>query len=261
MSKLSKLSQTIKKIFNIFNYKIEHVNSWYLRQENYVPEISDEELKIIKKIQPYTMCKMANHWAIIQSLKHIKKNNIEGDLVECGVFRGGNIILFKKIIDLIGIQKKIFAYDTFEGMSKPGEFDKDLKDINASDTYNKYKSSKVPWCFSEINEVKNNILKFNIEIANNFKFVKGKVEDTLKNESNLPKKISLLRLDTDFYESTKIELNVLFPRLQPGGILIIDDYGHWKGSKKAVDEYFYNDKKFNWFHRIDYASRLLIKEN
>ena len=93
-----------------------------------------------------------------------------------------------------------------------------------------------------------------------FQFVKGKVENTLLKEENLPKKISFLRLDTDFYESTKKELEILFPRLEKKGILIVDDYGHWKGSKKAVDEYFAFDKKFKFFHRIDYASRLYIKE-
>ena len=91
-------------------------------------------------------------------------------------------------------------------------------------------------------------------------FVKGKVEQTLDSEKNIPKKISLLRLDTDFYESTKKEMEVLYPRLQNKGVLIIDDYGHWKGSKRAVDDYFKNDLNFKFFHRIDYASRLYIKE-
>ena len=259
MSKLFKFTESLKKILNIFNYKVEHVNSWYLRQENLISEISDEEKDIVKKIQPYTMCKVANHWAIIQSLKHIKKNNINGDLVECGVFKGGNLILYKKIIEQIGIEKKIFAYDTFEGMTEPGEHDQDLKDVKALDTFKKYKSAKVPWCHSSIDEVKKNISKFDINIDKDFIFIKGKVEETLKETKNLPEKISLLRLDTDFYDSTKIELDVLFPRLQPGGVLIIDDYGHWKGSKKAVDEYFELKKNFYWFHRIDYASRLLIK--
>ena len=262
MSKLFKITESLKKILNNFNYKVEHVNSWYLRQENHISEISDEEKNIVKKIQPYTMCKVANHWAIIQSLKHIKKNNINGDLVECGVFKGGNLILYKKITEQIGIEKKIFAYDTFEGMTEPGEHDQDLKDVKALDTFKKYKSAKVPWCYSSIDEVKKNISKFDINIDKDFIFIKGKVEETLKETKNLPEKISLLRLDTDFYESTKIELDVLFPRLQPGGVLIIDDYGHWKGSKKAVDEYFELKikKNFHWFHRIDYASRLLIKE-
>tara|TARA_A100001015_G_C14809720_1_gene640313 strand:+ start:35 stop:820 length:786 start_codon:yes stop_codon:yes gene_type:complete len=261
MSKFFKFTNSIKKILNIFNYKVEHVNSWYLRQENLVSEISDKEKEIVKNIQPYTMCKIANHWAIIQSIKHIKKNNIDGELVECGVFKGGNLILYKKIIDQIGLEKKIYAYDTFEGMTRPGEFDKDLKNINASDTFNKYKSAKVPWCYSSIKDVKKNISKFDINAEKDFVFIKGKVEETLLEKDNIPEKISLLRLDTDFYESTKIELELLFPRLQPGGVLIIDDYGHWKGSKKAVDEYFDLKNNFYWFHRIDYASRLLIKKN
>jgi hypothetical protein len=87
---------------------------------------------------------------------------------------------------------------------------------------------------------------------------KGPVEKTLLNKKNLPKKISLLRLDTDFYESTKIELEILYPLLVKKGVLIIDDYGHWKGARKAVDEYFKNC--YNCVHRIDYTCRLIIKE-
>ena len=102
--------------------------------------------------------------------------------------------------------------------------------------------------------------KFDKNYQDNLVFVKGKVEQTLEKEKNIPKKISSLRLDTDFYESTKKEMEVLYPRLQNKGVLIIDDYGHWKGSKKAVDDYFKNDLNFKFFHRIDYASRLYIKE-
>ena len=87
--------------------------------------------------------------------------------------------------------------------------------------------------------------------------IKGKVENTLRNKQKLPKKISILRLDTDFYESTKIELEVLFPRLVKGGVLIIDDYGFWKGAKKAVDEYFFNIPIL--FNRVDTTGRIAIK--
>ena len=90
----------------------------------------------------------------------------------------------------------------------------------------------------------------------NIKYIKGKVEDTLKFE--IPEKIALLRLDTDWYESTKIELETLFPKLQKGGLLIVDDYGYWKGSKKAVDEYFF-DKKNVFFHRIDETGIIILK--
>jgi hypothetical protein len=105
--------------------------------------------------------------------------------------------------------------------------------------------------------VKNNIKKFNVNYLQNVNFIKGKVEKTLLDFKNLPKKISLLRLDTDFYSSTKVELNILFPLLEKNGILIVDDYGHFTGAKKAVDEFFYEKKV--WFHRVDYSTRLLIK--
>ena len=107
-----------------------------------------------------------------------------------------------------------------------------------------------------LEDVKKNIRE-NTNINNIF-LIKGKVENTLRNIKKLPKKISILRLDTDFYESTKIELEVLFPRLVKGGVLIIDDYGFWKGAKKAVDEYFSDYRQF--FHYIDHSCRLLIKK-
>ena len=115
-------------------------------------------------------------------------------------------------------------------------------------------------CFNSLRRQGYKVAKFDPKYIETFKFIKGKVEDTLLENNNLPKEISLLRLDTDFYESTKKELEVLYPRLVSGGVLIIDDYGHWKGSKRAVDEYFQLNKNFEWLHRIDYASRLLIKK-
>ena len=73
---------------------------------------------------------------------------------------------------------------------------------------------------------------------------------------NLPKKICILRLDTDFYSSTKIELEKLWPLLSKNGILIIDDYGFWQGCKKAVDNYF---KKKKFLVHIDRSCRLIFK--
>jgi O-methyltransferase len=256
---MNKYSEIVKKIINNFNFKIEHKNSWYKRNEHLIAEITDEELNIIKEISSFSMSTPANHWAIIQSLKHISENKIEGDVVESGVWKGGNLILFKIFLDKLQMDKKIFAYDTFSGMPLPGGKDFDLKNINAKKIYDNYENKGIKWCYSNLDEVKSNIMSFDKNYINSFNFIKGKVEDTLKIPNNLPEKICLLRLDTDFYESTKKELEVLFPKLVSGGVLIIDDYGHWKGSKQAVDEYFDLNKNFFWLHRIDYASRLLIK--
>jgi hypothetical protein len=88
-------------------------------------------------------------------------------------------------------------------------------------------------------------------------FVVGKVEDTIP--ATMPRKIALLRLDTDWYDSTKHELSHLFPLLRPQGVLIVDDYGHWQGARKAVDEYFAAHQTGILLHRIDYTGRIAVK--
>ena len=191
------------------------------------------------------MCPPAAHWSIIQSINYISKKKIPGDFVECGVFKGGNLILMNHLRNRFNLNNKIFAFDTFEGMSEPTIY---------------YKQRNEKWCYGGLEEVKKNINLFDNNYVQNFNFIKGKVEDTLKINDNLPQKISLLRLDTDFYESTKIEMEILFPRLVKGGILIVDDYGHWKGSQKAVDEYLDLKNNFHFLHRVDYGTRLLIKD-
>ena len=255
------IKKIIKKLFNYTNFRIVHKDNWYERQVNLIPEISNEDSNFIRSLENYSMCPPAAHWSIIQSVKYISKKKITGDFVECGVFKGGNLILMNHLIKKLNLNKKIFAFDTFDGMSEPTVYDKDLKDKPADKTFENYKDRDEKWCFGSLEEVKKNLEQYDKNYQNNFTFIKGKVEDTLKKINNLPEKISLLRLDTDFYESTKIELEVLYPKLSKGGILIIDDYGHWKGSQKAVDEYLDLKKNFYFLHRIDYGTRLLIKED
>ncbi len=112
------------------------------------------------------------------------------------------------------------------------------------------------WCYSPIDEVKTNLAKSGYNMGN-IHFVKGKVEDTIPHSEI--KDIALLRLDTDWYESTKHELIHLYDRLVSGGVLIIDDYGHWSGSRKAVDEFFAERGLSIFLHRIDYTGRMAIK--
>jgi hypothetical protein len=93
--------------------------------------------------------------------------------------------------------------------------------------------------------------------ADRIHLVEGKVEDTLPEHA--PERLALLRLDTDWYESTRHELQHLYPRLSPHGVLIIDDYGHWEGARKAVDEYFAASREPVFLHRVDYTARLVVK--
>jgi hypothetical protein len=90
------------------------------------------------------------------------------------------------------------------------------------------------WARSPLDEVRRNLLATGYP-ADRVRFVVGRVEDTLPDQA--PESIALLRLDTDWYASTRHELVHLFPRLAVGGVLLIDDYGHWQGARQAVDEY------------------------
>ena len=196
----------------------------------------------------------------ILSAKHVAANQMDGDFVECGVWRGGNIIAAKLVFNEMNHQAKIYLYDTFTGMTEPTEKDIHIKTgtIPIKDFLLAKKDNYVDWCYSSIEEVKDNVKRAGLSIEN-IEFIKGDVLETLKDEKNLPNTISVLRLDTDWYDSTKIELEVLYPRLINNGFLIVDDYGHWEGQKRAVDEYFRNIKK-PFMHIIDPpSSRILIK--
>jgi hypothetical protein len=154
--------------------------------------------------------------------------------------------------------REIYLYDTFEGMSEPTQLDK-LSTGTEADELLKISDKEDPtsvWCFSTLEEVQKNVgsLKYSSDLVH---YVKGKVEDTIP--ATLPLKIALLRLDTDWYESTAHELKYLYPLLVPGGVIIIDDYGHWEGARKAVDEYIADNKLPLLLARIDYTGRIGVK--
>ena len=207
------------------------------------------------------MTSLTRRWALIQAIKYVHTKKLEGDFVECGVWKGGSCMLIaKELIKQNNLNRNIWLYDTFDGMTQPTDDDIETetgiqgKDLlsNVEKTTEKFNM----WAYAPIEEVKNNMLKTNYPI-DNIKYIKGKVEDTLK--SNTPRKIALLRLDTDWYESTKIELETLYPLITKGGILIIDDYGHFEGAKRAVDDYFRKINQQPLLNRIDYTGRLIIK--
>lgn len=248
-------------IKNLINKLIVSTGYSLINNNQKIIELNIDDKKLINLIQKYSMTPQIRIFNLLQSLRHIKYKKIEGDYVECGVWKGGNIILFKKFIeneDRDSI-KNIFAFDTYEGMTEPDENDYDISSKVSANVLLKGDKTKQTnlWGVCSLENVKKNILE-NVNNMKNIKFIKGRVENTLNLDSNLPDKISLLRLDTDWYSSTKKELEVLYSKVSSGGIIIIDDYGHWGGSKKAVDNFFLN--KYVWMHYVDYACRLIIKE-
>jgi hypothetical protein len=156
--------------------------------------------------------------------------------------------------------REIYLYDTFEGMSPPTEKDVKFDGSSAQSILNtdeKKELVKNNWCYASLEDVKENVLSTGYP-ESKIHFVEGKVEETIP--LNIPDtNIALLRLDTDWFESTRHELIHLFPLLDAKGVLIIDDYGHWQGCKKAVDEYFNDLDDQYFFFRIDYTGRLIIK--
>lgn len=219
-----------------------------------------EFMKLYNLCKPYTMTSIERMYALYNSLNYVVNNKIEGDFLECGVWKGGSSMMIAEFLASKNItNRKLYMYDTYEGMSAPTENDLNLEGKSA-DKMLKSSSKNVSdsvWCYSALDEVKKNmsLTKFS---QDNIVYVQGKVEDTIPNV--IPKdKIALLRLDTDWYESTKHELTHLYPMLQSKGVLIIDDFGYWDGAKKAVLEYFSQNKINMVLHRIDYTGRLGYK--
>jgi hypothetical protein len=224
-----------------------------------LPDALQWQLEIIDAVGPVTMTSVERIFALINAVVYVCRNNLPGDFVECGVWKGGSsAAIAKTLVHLNVTDRKLWMYDTFDGMSSPTESDVDFQGHTADQLLQQQDvaQSASVWCRSPLEEVKSTMRSTGYPM-DRIHFVQGKVELTLPQVS--PDEIALLRLDTDWYESTKCELEILFPRLIAGGVLIIDDYGHWQGCRKAVDEYFAANGIAMLLNRIDYTGRIGIQ--
>jgi hypothetical protein len=211
---------------------------------------------IIHRVQSFTMAGIPRTAALVHAVTHISKNKIAGDLAECGVWRGGSMMA--AALTLLAFEdttRDLYLYDTFEGMTAPADVDVSHDGQAAREMMAAEVRAHGAWCPAGLEEVTANLLATGYPPAR-MHFVKGRVEETLP--ARAPRHLALLRLDTDWYESTHHELVHLFPRLDRDGVLIVDDYGHWQGSRKAVDEYFGGGLRPVFLHRIDYTGRILV---
>ncbi len=223
------------------------------RDYNHKVDLPSSFLDMAEFVRPYTQTSIERLYAVYQSVKYIEENAIQGSFVECGVWRGGSSMMAAKAFIQSGIfDRDIFMYDTFEGMPKPDDIDLDHSGKSAVDIWKETPG----WCLAGIDEVRKNIISTGYPMER-VRFIMGMVENTIPEV--VPEKIAILRLDTDFYSSTKHELEHLYPLLSKGGVVIIDDYGHFKGAQQAVDE-FLNSMPFKpYLHRVDYTGRVFIK--
>jgi O-methyltransferase len=252
---MPKLSKIINYPLRLLGLKLSRIKK-YADRLGYSQDInSDKDFQLVyAKIKAFTMVDPERCYALYHAVRYIVRNGISGDFVECGVWKGGSVMLIAYTLLEEGVNNRnIYLYDTFEGMTMPGE--KDGIREKAEWEKNIINDQLNNWCLSPLQEVQANMTSTGYP-KDNIIFIKGKVEQTIPGIT--PPKIALLRLDTDWYESTKHELNHLYPLMEKGSILIIDDYGVWRGSKKAVDEYF-SDKGPVYLNRLDYSGRLVVK--
>jgi O-methyltransferase len=226
--------------------------------------LPDRDREIIAAAEPYTMTGLVRLHALIIAVRHIIRAGIPGAFVECGVWRGGSALAIAATLTQLGVtDRDLWLYDTFAGMTEPSEHDVSLTEGRALAAWQAAQDSGEPlWSelFSPV--LVNEGAVREVVVSGGYPrdrvhCVVGRVEDTLPGSA--PKCVALLRLDTDWYSSTKHAMEHLYPRLASGGVLILDDYGHWKGAKKAVDEYFSGVAGPLLLSRVDYACRLGVK--
>jgi O-methyltransferase len=206
------------------------------KPEKFPKDYDDELAGIIRAVRPYTMTGPDKLHALISAVRYVARHRIPGDIVECGVWRGGSMHAVARTLDLSGDHTRdLYLYDTFEGMTEPT--DKDLRFDGKSAavqlaTQDREKS--MVWAYASLEDVTEGFADVPYP-SERIHFVKGPVEETIP--GTLPEQIAILRLDTDWYESTAHELKHMYDRLVPGGVLMLDDYGWWQGSRLATDEF------------------------
>jgi O-methyltransferase len=227
------------------------------REAQALADLSDGDRGILARVAPFTMTGPERRASLIGAVDHVVRHGIAGAAVECGVWRGGSMMAVALALLARGdASRELFLYDTFEGMSEPTELDRGLGGESARAQLDRSGRDALVWAVAGLDDVRANLWSTGYP-RERIHLVRGRVEDTIP--ATLPGPIALLRLDTDWYESTRHELEHLYPLLAPHGVLIIDDYGHWQGARRAVDEYFAASGEPVFLHRVDYTARLVIK--
>lgn len=218
------------------------------------PDILEAEFhQAVNLCRPATMGSIERLYAIFSATRYIVAAGVPGAFVECGVWKGGSVMMMALTLAHLGVRDRdIYLFDTFEGMTAPTVKDVDFAGNRMQDV----PDTDAGWHRATRDEVRSNLASTGYPMER-FHLVKGDVSATLPGYA--PMQIALLRLDTDWYESTRDELRHLFPRLERRGILVVDDYGHFQGAREAVDEYLRGLPEKYLLNRIDYTGRILIK--
>ncbi len=210
---------------------------------------------IIAAVRPYTLTSCERIGAFVDAIRYVSKAGIPGAVVECGVWRGGSMMAAALTLLEVGDIRDLYLFDTFAGMTQPTEHD---IEVGGEVAGRRFAASAAgdhnEWCYATLDEVRANLLSTGYP-GDRCHLIDGDVLATVPHDGL--DDIAVLRLDTDWYESTLHELRHLHPKLRQGGLLIVDDYGHWQGCRKAVDEYFEGRPPF--LFSIDYTARMAVR--
>ena len=176
-----------------------------------------------------------------KAAKDVMKSGLRGCYVECGVWRGGSAGVVGKVLK----DRDMWLFDSFAGMPKPGCFDIDYRGRSARDMVAgglplDGDASDYDVCWDYLKSLGLEMKRVHV--------IKGWFRDTFRQAIGLGP-LAILHLDCDFYDSVKLALRRWMPSVADGGYVIIDDYGHWRGCRKAVDEYL--GARVKELHKID----------
>jgi O-methyltransferase len=223
-------------------------------------DVEPEFFPLYERCREYTMTSWERLYSLYSVVRYLVKANVPGDFLECGVWRGGSMMMVALTLLSMGrTDRRLLLFDTFEGLPKPDEtLDVDVWGNRGIDGWRPHRKTdqSSDWAYASLEEVRANMEGTGYPMSR-VSFVKGMVEDTLP--ANAPETIAMLRLDTDWYSSTRHEMEHLYPRLSRNGVLILDDYGHFQGARKATDEYFETVRTPPLLTRVDYAGRIAVK--
>jgi O-methyltransferase len=236
-------------------------------------EFENEANEAIKIVRKNTMLPYVNLVTLYEQVFYCEKNKIEGDFVECGVWNGGAVGLMGLANLKHGSNcRDLHLFDAFEEICAPDEkVDGDraineVKEILGKQAHVKGELIPLKGIYdrfggpSDINKCKNLIEKLVNYPTNNVFYHKGWFQDTIPLAAGNIGKIAILRLDGDWYESTKVCLENLYDKVIPGGFVIFDDYGLYSGCKKAVDEFFESRNEYYYLHYSSWACRYIQKK-
>jgi O-methyltransferase len=220
-------------------------------------DFDESDTDLWRRVADYTMTTPPRIYALARAVEYIASRPVDGALVECGVWRGGSMMaVAKTLLQHDVTDRELYLFDTFEGMTPPGEEDVKHTGERAADVLAGSSRESHDWAYAPLEQVREAVLGVGYP-EEKVHFVRGRVEDTLPDHA--PQEIALLRLDTDWYASTKHALVHLYPRLARGGVLIVDDYAYWKGARQAVDEYMAENGLRLLLNRIDYTARIALR--